>query len=116
MTDFKKAGTILFRNYFTCYLNRCGAHPWAGVLARGRRLAKTRQCTLGCPKFGGMTLLRLYVCICHRLNNAFSGGFWTHQQYFLMKTTSFNAGEGYITALTKSNIFVMHIFDIMKLH
>ena len=26
---------------------------------------------------------------------------------FLMKTTSFNAGEGYITALTKSNIFVM---------
>ena len=25
----------------------------------------------------------------------------------LMKTTSFNAGEGFITALTKSNIFVM---------
>ena len=26
---------------------------------------------------------------------------------FLIKTTSLNAGEGYITALTKSNIFVM---------
>ena len=25
----------------------------------------------------------------------------------LMKTTTVNAGEGYITALTKSNIFVM---------
>ena len=38
---------------------------------------------------------------------------------FLMKTTSFNAGEGYITALTKSNIFVMtnaYVYDIMMLH
>ena len=26
---------------------------------------------------------------------------------FVMKTASFNAGEGYITALTKSNVFVM---------
>ena len=35
------------------------------------------------------------------------GDFGYINNIFLMKTTSFNAGEGYITALTKSNIFVM---------
>ena len=38
---------------------------------------------------------------------------------FLMKMTSFYAGESYITALTKSNIFVLtsaYIYGIMTLH
>ena len=34
------------------------------------------------------------------------GDFGHISNIFLMKTTSFNAGEGYITALTKSNTFV----------
>ena len=45
VTDFKKAGTIMFRNDFTCNLNECGVHQYAGVLSRGRRLPKIRQCT-----------------------------------------------------------------------
>ena len=37
----------------------------------------------------------------------FSMGDFGHiNKIFLMKTTSFNAGVGYITALTKSNTFV----------
>ena len=35
------------------------------------------------------------------------GDFGHINNIFLMKTTLFNAGESYITALTKSNIFVM---------
>ena len=35
------------------------------------------------------------------------GDFGHINNIFRMKTTSFNAGEGYITAFTKSNIFVM---------
>ena len=35
------------------------------------------------------------------------GDFGQINNIFLMKTTLFNAGESYITALTKSNIFVM---------
>ena len=35
------------------------------------------------------------------------GDFGQINNIFLMKTTSFNVGEGYITALTKSNTFVM---------
>ena len=35
------------------------------------------------------------------------GDFGHINNTFLMKTTSFNAGEGYITSLTKSNNFVM---------
>ena len=34
------------------------------------------------------------------------GDFGHINNIFLMKTTSFNAGEAYITALTKSNTFV----------
>ena len=44
--DFWKADTILFRNDFTYNLNGCGDHPYAGVLSRGGRLPKIRQCTL----------------------------------------------------------------------
>ena len=46
------------------------------------------------------------------------GDFGHINNIFLMKKTSFNAGEGYITALTKSNTFVktMHIYYIMTLH
>ena len=35
------------------------------------------------------------------------GDFGHINTIFHMKTTPFNAGEGYITALTKSNFFVM---------
>ena len=35
------------------------------------------------------------------------GDFGHINNMFLMKTTLFNAGESYITVLTKSNIFVM---------
>ena len=35
------------------------------------------------------------------------GDFGHINNMFHMKTTFFNAGESYITALTKSNIFVM---------
>ena len=35
------------------------------------------------------------------------GDFRHINNIFLMKTTLFNAGESYITVLTKSNIFVM---------
>ena len=35
------------------------------------------------------------------------GDFGHINNIFLMKTTLLNAGESYITALTKSNIFVM---------
>ena len=46
------------------------------------------------------------------------GDFGHINNIFLMKTTPFNAGEGYITALTKSNNFgkKMHIYDIITLH
>ena len=46
------------------------------------------------------------------------GDFGHINNIFLMKTTLFNAAESYITALTKSNIFVMtNVYnDIMTLH
>ena len=47
------------------------------------------------------------------------GDFGHINNIFLMKTASFNAVEGYITALIKSNIFVVtnaYIYDIMMLH
>ena len=55
----------------------------------------------------GNVMMSYIICICHNLNNAFSGDFGHINDILLMKTTLFNAGESYITALTKSNIFVM---------
>ena len=57
--DFWKSDTIMLRNDFTYNLNGCGDHPYAGVLSRGRRLPKIRQCTLE-----GRLLMKFYDGVC----------------------------------------------------
>ena len=74
-SDFKKADTALFRNDFPCYLNRCGVHPYAAVVTRGRRL---------------FTPMHIRLSKCHRLNNAFNVDFGRINDIIHMKTISLN--------------------------
>ena len=86
VTDFKTTDTIVFRNELTCFSEWIQSSFIGCCVDSGSSTPQNMPMYKRLSKFAGMPLSLFgatpYMCICHRLNNALNGGFWTHKQYF----------------------------------